>query len=123
MTTPPMNNLRQLVSDTAQQVASLEKEAREILQTKYSEEKYRSVMRQKATLLASLYKKTTPLVAELPPTAQKNIIEERLKRFSNSASNALDLNSVFYMSALLFPEDHKEGTPNDLELFITEHLQ
>lgn len=123
MPTPAMNDLRQLVSDMAQQVATLERQASEVLQKNYSEEAYRDIMRQKATLLASLGKLTAPLIAQLPQTEQTAIIDERLMRFSQSASNALNLNSVFYMSALLFPEDHEDGTPNDLEQFIEDYLQ
>ena len=123
MPTPTMNDLRLLVSDIAQQVTTLEKEAREILQKNYSEESYRAIMRQKATLLAPLHKLAAPSIAKLPQTEQTNIIDERLMRFSQSASNALNLNSVFYMSALLFPEDHEEGAPNDLEQFIEDYLQ
>ena len=123
MLTPVMNDLRLLVSDIAQQVTTLEREAREVLQRDYSEESYRAIMRQKATLLASLHKLAAPSIAKLPQTEQTNIIDERLMRFSQSASNALNLNSVFYMSALLFPEDHEEGAPNDLEQFIEDYLQ
>ena len=117
-----IHNLRQLVSDIAEQITTLEKEARAILQENYSEEAYRDIMRQKATLLASLEDKTASLVALLPSTDHTNAMQERLAQFSKSASNALQLNSVFYMSALLFPEDHKDGTPNDLDLFITDYL-
>ena len=123
MPTSVMNDLRLLVSDIAQQVTTLEREAREVLQRDYSEESYRAIMRQKATLLASLHKLAAPSIAKLPQTEQTNIIDERLMRFSQSASNALNLNSVFYMSALLFPEDHEEGAPNDLEQFIEDYLQ
>lgn len=123
MPTQVMNDLRLLVSDIAHQVTILEKDAREILQKNYSEESYRAIMRQKATLLASLHKLAAPAIAELPQTEQTKAIDEGLMRFSQSASSALNLNSVFYMSALLFPEDHKEGTPNDLEQFIEDYLQ
>lgn len=123
MPTQVMNDLRLLVSDIAHQVTILEKDAREILQKNYSEESYRAIMRQKATLLASLHKLAAPAIAELPQTEQTKAIDEGLMRFSQSASSALNLNSVFYMSALLFPEDHEEGTPNDLEQFIEDYLQ
>jgi hypothetical protein len=45
---------------------------------------------------------------------------ERLRAFSASAALALRLNSVFFMSALLFPEDHRPGTPDDLTLLAEE---
>lgn len=44
----------------------------------------------------------------------------RLARFTASAENALALDSVFYMSALLFPDEYRDGEPNDLELFRDE---
>jgi hypothetical protein len=47
-------------------------------------------------------------------------IQEGLRRFARSAGTALSLNSVFYMSALLYPEDYCEGEPNDLEAFLEE---
>jgi hypothetical protein len=43
-----------------------------------------------------------------------------MERFSMSASTALRIGSVFFMTALLYPEDHKPGDPNDLEVYIGE---
>ena len=45
-------------------------------------------------------------------------IETGLKSFARRASQALELSSIFYMSALLYPDDYREGDRNDLELFI-----
>ena len=33
---------------------------------------------------------------------------------------SLDIGSVFYMSALLYPDDHKPGEPNALESWLAE---
>lgn len=77
------------------------------------------VMRKKAALLAGIAKEGELHVEALPEKLKGNA-RSRLARFSASARNALALESVFYMSALLFPDDHHEGDPNDLELFREE---
>jgi hypothetical protein len=38
--------------------------------------------------------------------------------FSKNAQTALRLDSVFYMSALLYPGDHQKGEPDNLEKLI-----
>ena len=78
-------------------------------------ETYREVMRQKAELLEALFKNATPCAEGLPPK-QREAVLKQLKQFSASARQALALDSVFYMSALLYRDDHKEGEPNNLEL-------
>ncbi len=44
--------------------------------------------------------------------------ETGLNSFAMRAAQALELSSIFYMAALLYPDDYKEGDRNDLELFI-----
>lgn len=80
---------------------------------------YRAAMRRKAELLAALPKDALPALASLAPELRDEV-RERLLRFAQSAANALSLNSVFYMSALLYPEDYRDGEPNDLEVFLQE---
>ena len=53
-----------------------------------------------------------------PELAQ--LLKNQTGAFSFSAGKALDLNSVFYMSALLYPEDYADGDTNDLENFIIQ---
>lgn len=74
-------------------------------------------MREKAELLAALSEQAKPLLAPLPGEPRFNLALA-LERFSGSARTALQLNSVFYMSALLYPDDHKKGEPDNLLLFI-----
>lgn len=74
-------------------------------------------MREKAELLAALSEEAKPLLAPLPGEPRFNLALA-LERFSGSARNALQLDSVFYMSALLYPDDHKKGEPDNLLLFI-----
>lgn len=75
---------------------------------------YNAGMRKKATLLASLAGEYSKFAAGLP---NKKILE-RLEQFSASAATALKLGSVFYMSALLYRDDHKKGEPDNFEVFI-----
>jgi hypothetical protein len=41
-----------------------------------------------------------------------------LNDFARRAGQALELSSLFYLAALLYPEGHREGDKNDLEKFI-----
>ena len=80
---------------------------------------YRDGMRRKAELLAGLPKASIPLLQGLPEDATQ-AIQQGLWGFARNAGNALSLDSVFYMSALLYPEDHREGEPNNLEVFLQD---
>ena len=47
-------------------------------------------------------------------------VVSRLRDFAQGAENALSIGSPFYMSALLYPDEHQPGEPNNLELLIAE---
>ena len=74
-------------------------------------------MRLKAELLASMAEDAKPLLEPLPGEARFNYALA-LEGFSASARMSLRLNSVFYMSALLYPDDHKPGQPDNLTLCV-----
>lgn len=78
---------------------------------------YTARMQEKARLLASLEEEGEAYLEDLPEQLQDQA-GHRLHRFSASARNALRIGSIFYMSALLYPEDHKPGQPDDLQVFI-----
>lgn len=98
-------------------VRILEEKAEAALHDHNDQARYRQLMLEKATILSNLADEGTPLVALLPES-HRGTISERLARFSQSATMAKRVGSVFYMSALLYPEDHRKGDPNDLEAFI-----
>lgn len=108
--------VRRWLDEICAAVRDIEREAEKALHTDEDEAAYREVMRRKASLLSSLPERGRDAVSLLPP-AERATVEERLQRFAASAANALSIGSVFYMSALLYPEDHKPGEPNDLERF------
>ncbi len=74
-------------------------------------------MRQKAELLANMAEEARPHLEGLPGETRFQFAMA-LENFSASARTALRLNSLFYMSALLYPDDHKKGDPDNLSLCI-----
>lgn len=78
---------------------------------------YRAKMREKAQTLAKIAKEATTVLSDLPEPLRTNL-EVKLSRFASSAETSLALDSVFYMSALLYPDDHKKGEPDNLAKLI-----
>jgi len=78
---------------------------------------YTAQMRKKAELLAGLAEEGRAHLQGLPGELRFNLALS-LERFSASAATALRLNSVFYMSALLYPDEHKAGEADNLALCI-----
>ena len=78
---------------------------------------HNELMRRKAELLAAMAEDAKPLLEPLPGEARFNYALA-LEGFSASARMSLRLNSIFYMSALLYPDEHKPGQPDNLTLCI-----
>lgn len=76
-------------------------------------------MQEKAKMLANLFDDSRPLLEGLPGELRFNIALA-LESFAGSARTALQLESVFYMSALLYPDTHKEGEADNLTLCIDQ---
>ena len=97
-------------------IMALEQEGLELL-GKGDKEGYKDKMRAKAESVAALVRDVAPVLAPLPEAARERILRG-LMRFSQSAATGLKLGSVFYMWALLYPDEHKLGEPDNLALFI-----
>lgn len=108
--------LGQWLDEMAAAVRDIEREAEQALHRNEDQDAYRDLMRRKAQLLASLPDRARDLLPQFEGQ-ERDAIEDRLSRFASGASNALRIDSVFYMSALLYPENHTAGQPNDLEAF------
>lgn len=78
---------------------------------------YIGCYQQKCMLLIEMPAQVAPHLQSLPPQMARQV-EGQAERFARNAGQALDLDSPFYMYALLYPEDHQPGEPNDLERFI-----
>ncbi len=101
----------------AQKIRRLEEEAREALFVRDDPQTHRRKLEEKAMVLMELPELVGPFSENLPNEAREKL-EEQLDSFALRAGRAMELSSLFFMSGLLYPEDYKEGDPNDLEAFI-----
>ncbi len=74
-------------------------------------------MHEKAEKLKDLDRLSRPFLKDLDSGERAEVMES-LARFSEGAATALSLDSLFYMSALLYPDDHREGDPDNLQKLI-----
>lgn len=109
------------LQDIADQIRSLEAEAREALLDLDDIDIYKDKLQEKTLLLMELPETLDPLLEGLEWKAAEEI-RTKAVNFARRAEPALSLSSTFYMSALLYPENYKQGKKNDLEKFI-EHLR
>lgn len=105
------------LEEQAREVKNVDESANQRIQIDGDQIAFEKSMRTKASILASLAEE-----AALKGTVDLEA-RSRLEAFSASAARSLQVGSVFFMSALLYPEDHKPGEPNDLEFFISELKQ
>jgi hypothetical protein len=113
-----IEELIEFLEKKAGEVHRLEKEGDALLQSE-GQRAFQIKAEAKAELLAALAEDAWKLTGKLEGDRGK-AIAQRLEQFSMSASTALRIGSVFFMTALLYPEDHKPGEPNDLDVFIAE---
>jgi hypothetical protein len=111
-----MERLIALLSTAAVEVRNLEGEATRLLYDHGDQQGYTRQLRHKAILLSGL----ADAVAELGPLPPEidALVRERIGGFSFEADRALRVDSVFYMSVLLWPEDAQQGESNELEALI-----
>lgn len=114
-----MRNLLDFLRERIRLVREAEETALDLLHSKGDDDGYREGMRRKAELLASLAEDAAPLLQAMSPE-RRPMVENRLDMFSQSARRSLDIGSVFYMSALLYPDDHQPGQPNALEVWLRD---
>lgn len=114
-----LKKIIQLLKETATKIRALEAEARTSLYDLQDEPAYREKLARKTDLLVALPSEVAPFLAGLDPR-HRELVAQRVQRFSASAAKAKRVGSVFYMSALLYPEDYRDGEKNDLENFITD---
>ena len=105
-----------VVAETARAVREAEREALEALHGRGDSQTNRFKMMEKCELLAEMTEHAEPYLKGEDPATQR--LRQGLKDFARRANMALDLESIFFMSALLYPEDYREGEPNDLERFL-----
>jgi hypothetical protein len=112
-----LNALAEYLKERHARIMDLETEAMRFLKSGDTKS-YADNMRAKAELLSGIGEEAQDLLAPLPGELRFNLALA-LDRFASGARNALSLNSVFYMSALLYPDDQKQGIPDNLMACIS----
>lgn len=113
-------NISEAISElqrAAENIRRIEQEAREALFVRDDPETYREKLEEKTMLLMELPERVGPFCEGLGKGARREV-ERGLDSFAMRAERAMELSSLFFMNALLYPEDYHEGEPNDLERFI-----
>lgn len=105
-----------LAREAARNIRELEAQALAALHERGDKETHRLKMAEKCEQLIDLAEEADPLLAGDGETADR--LRQGLQDFARRAGMALDLESIFFMAALLYPEDYQDGEPNDLERFI-----
>lgn len=103
----------------ARRIRRLEAEAGEALHGRGDVAGHRALMVEKCEALVDLPEAVEPLLAKTDSPAAREYLDG-LADFARRAGQALDLGSIFYMTALLYPEEYAEGDKNDLEEFLDE---
>jgi hypothetical protein len=106
-----------VLQDAVERIRRIEAEARESLYIRDDLAAHRRKLLEKTLLLMELPDLAEPFFEGMEKSIRAEI-HAGLKLFARRASQALELSSIFYMSALLYPEDYREGDRNDLELFV-----
>jgi hypothetical protein len=78
---------------------------------------YRDALLAKIDILAGLPEQADEALSQLPEEVETDAAA-KLEDLARRALQARDLDSIFYMSALLYPDDHVPGRPNELEAYI-----
>lgn len=107
--------LKEYLLNTASQIHDLEARKEQAIATENRQE-YLDCVREKAAVLSKIYDNAK----KQDITAVKNTKEilSALQGFSNSAKQALAVNSPWFMSELLYPDDYQENAPNNLDKLI-----
>jgi hypothetical protein len=98
-------------------IRDCELRARASLYDDGDEAAFRALMAERAKQIAALDVDSAPLVAALPDSL-RGAVADTLADFSAGARTAFRIGSVFYMSALLYPDEHKQGEPDNLQRLI-----
>jgi len=107
-----------MLRSAGEAVRDIEKRAHDALHGRGDEAGYRKLMREKCDILMGLPEAGTALLAGAKGAVFDDLRAE-LASLASRAGQAVKIGSVFYMAALLYPDDYKDGDPNDLEETVT----
>ncbi len=115
--TPNLSSALSALETAAERLRLIEAQAREALFAQNDPATYRQKLEEKTMLLMELPELIEPFCDGLGRQALREL-RAGVDSFALRAERAMELSSLFFMNCLLYPEDYKEGEPNDLEVFI-----
>lgn len=121
MTETPREQAKEALTAKAKIIRDLEAEAKRKLHGEGDQQAYNRLLREKAQTIHSLLYEVQDDLEGLPEEEQDKI-ESALESMGVRASQALELDSPFFMAMLLYPDDYVEGEENELEQLITSTL-
>lgn len=107
--------LKEYLVQTAEQIHALETQKKQAIAAENRQE-YLDCVREKASILAKLHENAKK--QDIKAVKNAKDILSALQGFSNSAKQALAVNSPWFMSELLYPDDYQENGPNNLDKLI-----
>lgn len=107
--------LKEYLLQTATQIHALETKKKQAIAADNKQE-YLDCVREKSAILSKLYENAKK--QDMSAVKNAKDILAALQGFSNSAKQALAVNSPWFMSELLYPEDYQENEPNNLDKLI-----
>ncbi len=107
----------EMARKAATRVRELEAAANEALHGRGDAAGHRALMIEKCETLADLPEAVEQAATEADTPEAEEFLAG-LADFARRAGQAMDLGSIFYMTALLYPEDYVAGDKNDLERFL-----
>ncbi|MHC1790066.1 hypothetical protein [Solidesulfovibrio sp.] len=105
------------VRDAAGRIRELEAAAHRTLHEASDTAGHRRLLTEKCLLLESLPEAAEAALAGSDAAGGAAFVAG-LEDFARRAGLALQLESIFFMGALLYPDDYQDGAPNDLERFL-----
>jgi hypothetical protein len=110
-----LKRLSGILDEAVDEIAKCEAEAVREIDENGNQAGFESWMIEKAEVLVSLPEKVRD-AAEAVGGDLGAFVLDRVEQYSSSAETSLEINSPFFMSALLYPSSHQPGEPNNLEL-------
>ena len=106
-----------LALEAAGEVRRLEAEASRALHEEGDTAAHRARLTEKCLALEALPEETAEALKDSDADGAA-AFDAGLEDFARRAGMALSLESIFFMGALLYPEDYQDGDRNDLERFL-----
>jgi hypothetical protein len=106
-----------MARDAARRIRAIEAEASRALHEAGDTDAHRAGLTQKCLVLEALPEQAAELMTGAAADDAAAFVAG-LEDFARRAGMALSLESIFFMGALLYPEDYRDGDPNDLERFL-----